>query len=205
MSPTIPCLNRQAEEEELKAKRELLLEKNRRLDSLDTEMQVVSLEAYGGESEGEDELEGCTREGNSSADLIDDIMLLNEEVEAMDAHLTAIRKQLQSLAEVVKSGQREDIGERDEYQAAAELAFELVSNFRRLKELESKLHEVVKSLEELRKKQNFSDTPLPYTLQLPPLQSPGELELRGAWLHTLPDKLTGKTNCEMQVRVVWTL
>ena len=198
----VTCLIPQAEEEELKAKRELLLEKNQQLDSLNTEMQVVSLETQEEKSEGEEELEGYGQEGNSPADLIDDIMLLNDEVEVIDAHLTAVRKQLQGLGEVIKNCQYEDIGERKEYAAAAKLAFELVSKFKQLKELESKLHEVVKSLEELRKEHNFSDTPLQYTLQLPPLQSPEELEERGAWLHTLPDKLTGKTNCEMEVRYI---
>ena len=38
-------------------------------------------------------------------------------------------------------------------------------------------------------------------LQLPPLQSKGEIEERKMWLHTLPDRLTAKTNCEMRVEL----
>lgn len=33
------------------------------------------------------------------------------------------------------------------------------------------------------------------------VQSAAEIEQREQWLHTLPDKLTGKTNCEMRVEL----
>ena len=170
-------------EEELKEKRELLLEKNQQLDTLnsqmDDEMQVVSLEQQESDSEGEKpgscDPEGISPadltddimpgeqdpEGISPADLIDDIMLLNEEVEVLDAHVTETRKQLQNLGEIVKCAQFEDIGERDEYQAAAELALELATRFEQLKEMEFKLHELVKSMEELRQQHHSFTGELP--------------------------------------------
>lgn len=174
----------QAGEKELREKRELLLEKNQQLDSLSSQMQVVSLEMHDSDSEGEEPIV----ERNTHADLIDDIMLLNEEVEVLDSHVTAERKHLQILDEVVKEAHFEDMGGKDEHQASAELALELVSSFGKLKDHEFRLHELVKLFEELRKQHNFSDTPLQYMLQLLPLPGKEEVEERKKWLHTLPDR-----------------
>ena len=145
-------------------------------------------------------------EGVSPGDVIDDIMLLNEEVEVLDEHVTIVRRQLKKLAEVISHAQYEDIGEQDEYEAAARLALELSSQYHHFKSLEAKLHEIVGSLEALRQEHGFSDAPLQYMMQLPPLRAAavGEERDRGgeereAWLHTLSDRLTGKTNCEMRV------
>ena len=183
-------------------KRELLLEKNLQLDSLSGDPLNHPISEGGREVEEEEDSEGSKPMGNSPAELIDDIMLLNEEVEVMDGHVTAMRKQLHCLNEVLRNAQFEDIGERDENQASAELAIELVSSFTRLKVLEVQLHELVRSLGELcRQHSDLTDTPLQYMLQLPPLSEKGEVEERKQWLHTLPDRLTGKTNCEMRVEV----
>lgn len=190
----------------MNTKRELLLEKNQLLDSLSAAAPVPGPspiseggkeEKEEGDEEGEDE-----PMRNSSPELIDDIMFLNEEVEVMDSHVTAMRKQLQCLNEILRSAQFEDVGERDEHQAAAELAIELVSKFTQLKDLEFQLHEFVKSLEELRKQHSdVMDTPLQYMLQLPPLPGREEVEEKKKWIHTLPDQLTGKTNCEMRIEM----
>ena len=187
-------------------KRELLLEKNQLLDSLSAAAPVAGsflISETRKEEEKEEEGEGDEPMRNSSAELIDDIMFLNEEVEVMDGHVTAMRKQLKCLNEILRSAQFEDIGERDEHQAAAELAIELVSKFTQLKDLEFQLHEFVKSLEELRKQRSddVMDTPLQYMLQLPPLPGREEVEEKKKWIHTLPDQLTGKTNCEMRIEV----
>ena len=186
-------------------KRELLLEKNLQLDSLSGEPLNHPISEGGREVEEEveeEDSEGGKPMGNSPAELIDDIMLLNEEVEVMDGHVTAVRKQLHCLNEVLRNAQFEDIGERDEHQASAELAIELVSRFARLKDLEVQLHELVRSLGELHKQHiGLTDTPLQYMLQLPPLPEEEEVKERKRWLHTLPDRLTGKTNCEMRIEV----
>ena len=140
--------------------------------------------------------------GNSSAEIIDDIMLLNEEVEALDASVTAFWKRLRMIGEVLQAAQYEDIGERDENQASAELSLDLASSFLKLKALESELQQLVAAFEELRKKHKFTDAPISYMLQLPPLQGKEELEQKRLWIHTLADQLTGKTNCEMRVELL---
>ena len=149
-----------------------------------------------------DEESGCGLEGTSPADLIDDIMLLDEEVEVMDAHTSIVRRRLKNLAGTIMNAQYEDIGERDEHRASAELALELLSRFSQLKNMEFKLHDLVRSLEGLRKRHNYRGAPLQYMLQLPPLKSKEEIEEKKTWLHALQDKLTGKSNCEMSVEVL---
>lgn len=200
---TLPCstLCVQAKEEELKQKRELLLEKNHTLDTLASTPQTptvdtLQLDTTEPNEPGEEQLEGI-----SQADVIDDIMLLNEEVEVLDGHVTVVRKQLKTISEIAGHAQYEDIGERDEYEVAAQLALELTSKYQHFKSLEAKLHELVASLEALRKEHDFSDAPLQYMLQLPPRPAGRKGEEQGEWLHTLPDHLTGKTNCEMRVEV----
>ena len=193
----------QVTEEELKQKRDLVLEKTQQLDSLrSSQVQVVSMEMGGsGEGSEEGEEEEGTLEGTSPADLIDDIMLLNEEMEVMDSHLMDVRQKLKCLGEIVKTGQLEDTGEIDEFQSSAKLALDLVSCYSMLKNLESKLHNLLNSLEELRKRRGYGGAPVPYMLQLPPLRTEKEVEETREWLHTLPDRLTGKTNCEMAVEL----
>ena len=190
-------------------KRELLLEKNATLGTFvssehtamaDT-LQLVPTKPDGGDAE--DEPSG---KGESPGDVIDDIMTLNEEVEVLDEDVTLIRGQMKKLAKIVSHAQYEDIGEQNEYEAAEKLAVDLSSAHRTFKSLETKLHDIVQSLEDLRQERGFSDTPLQYMMQLPPLRvGNGAGEAGGvekeAWLHTLPDRLTGKTNCEMRVEI----
>ena len=106
---------------------------------------------------------------NLVADLIDDIMLLNEEVESQDGHVTTMRRHLHSLAEVLQEAHLEELGERDEHAVAAKLALELIKTYSQLKTLEAKLLEQLQSIGDQTSRDPLS-TPLPYMLQLPPTQ-----------------------------------
>ena len=157
-------------------KRELLLEKNTTLASLPTSLQLTTtvdtlqLEP----TERIDEEEGAAEPvGESPDDVINDIMSLNEEVDVMNDDVSLLRTQLKRLADIVSHAQYEDIGEEDEYEVAAKLSVDLSSDYLHFKSVESKLHETIQSLEELRLKRGFSGTPLPYTMQLPPLRVGG--------------------------------
>ena len=194
----------QIAERELQEMRELVLKKNQELQKVATNRlhpeATISVDCEGGEDgEGGEGGEG----GDTSADIIDDIMLLNEEVEVQDRHLTVTRRHLKALSEILKQARFEDICETDEHTASAELAIQLASEFTHLKQTEKKLHQVVTSLEGLRKELDPSATatPLRYMLQLPPQQSAQDEGEMQRWLHTLPDRLTGKTNCEMRLEL----
>lgn len=177
-------------EAELKGKRGQLLEKNTLFDALEkTQAQEV-----GG---AEDQFGG-----NSPADLVDDIMLLNEEVEMLDGHVTMLLQCTQRLKEVQRSCSFEELAEGAAQRSSAALALGLATSYGRLKFLHWQLHQLIASLEDQRKQYGFSDTPLQYALQLPPPTERSEVEVRRAWLHTLPDRLTGKTNCEMRVELL---
>ena len=153
----------QAEEKELKQKRELLLQKNQMLDSISTPTQGLTQEQDVNKDIEEE------REDDPVADLIDDIMLLNEEVESQDGHVTTMRRHLHSLAEVLQLAHLEELGERDEHEAAAKLALELLNSYSQLKTLEAKLLEQLQSIGDQTNRDPLS-TPLPYMLQLPPTQ-----------------------------------
>ena len=149
----------QAEEKELKQKRELLLRKNQVLYSMSAEPQdnehEYSMDKEGGEY--------------PMSDIIDDIMLLNEEVESQDGHVTTMRRHLHSLTEVLQEAHLQELGERDEHVSAARLALELIKTYSQLKRLETKLLEQLQSISEQTSRDSLS-TPLPYMLQLPPTQ-----------------------------------
>ena len=118
------------------------------------------------------DMDGEGEEGGGEypvADLIDDIMLLNEEVESHDGHVTTMRRHLHSLAEVLQEAHLEELGERDELTVAAKLALELVKTYSQLKTLEAKLLEQLQSIGDQTSRDPLS-TPLPYMLQLPPTQ-----------------------------------
>ena len=141
-------------------------------------------------------------QGESPGDVINEIISLNEEVDDLDEDVTLIRSQVKKLAGIISHAQYEDIGEEDEYEAAAKIATDLSSDYLHFKSVETKLHEIIQSLEELRQEGSLSDTPLQYIMQLPPMRAGDKKEEggeKGVWLHTLPDRLTGKTNCEMRV------
>ena len=133
------------------------MEKNQSLDSLS--------QRHGNETSQDEDID----EEDPVADLIDDIMLLNEEVESQDSHVTTLRRHLHSLASVMQSAHREELGEIDEHEAATGLALELVKHYSQLKSLEAKLMQQLESIGEQTSRDPLS-TPLPYMLQLPPTQ-----------------------------------
>ncbi len=139
-----------------------MLEKNRKLDdpSLLTSSPLPPQE----DDENIVDLE------DKKSDLYDDIILLNEEVELLDSNVCRVRNHLKKLGEVLRHGQKEDVGETDEYRNAAELAVALVTQFAKYKSLEGKLNKLVQSIGELQKSANTNATPVSYMLQLPPVQ-----------------------------------
>ena len=91
---------------------------------------------------------------------------------------------------------------RDEVcKAARELAHELCARFSLLKRVESDVHQQLASVEELRQQEGLGETPLNYMLQLSPTEGAVATLEKEKWLHTLPDRLTGKTNCEMRLEL----
>ena len=134
-----------------------MLQKNQTLDSIS--------QRHGNEASQDEDVDG----EDPVADLIDDIMLLNEEVESQDSHVTTLRRHLHSLASVLQAAHREELGEVDEHEAAAGLALELVKHYSQLKSLEAKLMQQLESIGEQTSRDPLS-TPLPYMLQLPPTQ-----------------------------------
>ena len=65
-----------------------------------------------------------------------------------------------------------------------------------MKELDTNIHSIITSLEDVRKSQHLDSTPLGYMLQLKPSQDSKEI---AEWVHVLGDRLTGKTNVEMRI------
>ena len=65
-----------------------------------------------------------------------------------------------------------------------------------MKELDTNIHSIITSLEDVRKSQHLDSTPLGYMLQLKPSQDSKEM---AEWVHVLGDRLTGKTNVEMRI------
>ena len=185
-------------EVELKLKREALLEKNATLDTLETSR---SAHTSADTLQLEPSEEEPQSEGISHGDIIDDIMLLNEEVEVLDEHVMVVRRQLKNLSEIVSHAQYEDIGEENEYDSAAQLAEKLSSKYQHFKSLEQNLRKVIAALEKFQKEHKLSSAPIHYMIQLPPPSDDEQGVEQGAWLHTLPDHITGKTNCEMRVEL----
>lgn len=105
---------------------------------------------------------------DSRHDLFDDIMLLNEEVDAHDAHLSVIRCHLHSLAAILQSAKVEELGERDPDQVGAELALSLARELSALHRTVQKVLELMESISKQRRKED-SLTPLHHMLQLPTL------------------------------------
>ena len=138
-----------------------MLQKNQMLDALST---TTTQDLRQSDDKDEDE-----KEEDPVSDLIDDIMLLNEEVETQDSHVTTMRRHLHSLAEVLQHAHWEELGEKDEHQAAATLALEMVKNYTQLKKLETKLLQQLESIGQQMSRDPLSTT-LPYMLQLPPKQ-----------------------------------
>ena len=196
----------------MQSKRKLLLGINQQLEARSQ---------HDDEEEDEMVVEAGKRNAGCTSDLIEDMMLLNEEVEEMEGRVRTARTQLQQLGMmyciiptpsfipshltiggIVREAQSEEVGEKNKEKAAAQLAEDLSSHFITLKSLEEEIHQLLSSLEHQRRKEESGGTPLSYMLQLPP-PPPSHVEVveKSCWLHTLPDKLTGKTNCEMRLEL----
>lgn len=147
----------QTEEQELARKRQLLLEKNALLDLHSAGSQSHDLDMEGEESQ---------------TDLLDDIMLLNEEVDNEDEHLSSRRARLQSLVTILQSTLTEVVREKEGHEEGAELAVSLAAELSKLHTLVRKLLEVVESISKLQRNKEPGTTPLHYMLQLPSLVSP---------------------------------
>lgn len=68
-----------------------------------------------------------------------------------------------------------------------------------MKDIESKVHAYVDTLERLNKEQG--GTPLHYMIQITPRPSQEETHEGQQWLHVLGDRLTAKTNTEMRLEL----
>eukprot|EP00731_Ephydatia_muelleri_P031059 Em0022g573a len=176
--------------EALRQKRASLLEKTQLLE--DSHSHTIPLDQSNVEEE---------HTWDSPTDIADDIMILNEEIETLDARVSSAAKRLGFLDKVVKNRIYEDMGELDEHESSIQLSRALVSAYEECKGLEAKLHSIAAEFEVLRKRYNFTDAPISYMVQLPPLRSLEEVGHNKRWLHLLPDQLTAKTNCEMELEV----
>lgn len=104
--------------------------------------------------------------------------------------------------EILGEAQQEESGRRDDAcNAAQKLAHSLHKHFLSLKRTERDTHQSLASIEELRQQEGLGEAPLTYMLQLSPLEGEEEVMEKERWLHTLPDRLTGKTNCEMRLEL----
>lgn len=104
----------------------------------------------------------------SSSDLIDDIMLLNDEVESQDVHLSIQRRRLHALTGIYQSVQGEEVL-GDEHRVGATLAVAIAAELGKLHALLQQLLDIVKAITDLQRKRFPSATPLHYILQLPTL------------------------------------
>jgi len=130
-------------------------------------------------------------------DVLDDMMILNEEVEQLDEHMTSLRLELHQLSELKKAAQLEELNERTMAENCKNYARQLVKMYTEFKEEQSLLHKCMDKAESV----NESGTGLAYLLQMPPLQSQEEINQTTKCLHLLPDQLTGKTSLELAVEV----
>ena len=141
--------------------------------------------------------EPATNDGLDRDDVLDDIMILNEEIEQLDEHMSALRLQLHHLMELNKMAQLEELNEPTMAENCKKYARQLVKLHVEFKEEQSLLHKCMDKAESV----NESGTGLAYLLQMPPLQSQEEISQTTKGLHLLPDQLTGKTSLELAVEV----
>lgn len=107
-----------------------------------------------------------------------------------------------NAGEILREAQKDEMEGRDEAcNAAQKLAHDLCATFSALKTVESDIHKQLASIEELRQQEGLGETPLTYMLQLSPIEREEAVLEKEKWLHTLSDRLTGKTNCEMRLEL----
>lgn len=149
---TVIYLDLEMEEEELEGKRKLLLEKNSQLNH---RLPVSSGLDEEGEEEGED--------------LMEDMMVLNEEVDGRDEHLSRVRGHLQVLVAILQSAKVEELRENEGQRVGAELSLALAKEIAKLHTLHRNLLQLVDSISKLQRSKHPAATPLHYMLQLPTL------------------------------------
>lgn len=138
-------------------------------------------------------------DAESDDDSLDDIMLLNNEVEQLDDHVTLMRQHLQCLVEMNRRAQIEDVNEQVMVENCYKDANELVKVYKEFKSGQSQLH---KCLEKAENSDSGSpDMGLAYLLQMPPLQNNEEIGDTISCLHLLPDRITAKTSLELAVEI----
>ena len=147
----------QKEEEALAHKRKLLLEKNTRLTPV--------------LSQSHDLKEGVEI-GDSQEDLYDDIMLLNDEVDAQDEQLSGVKRHYQRLLGVLQDTKKELYGEKEQHHVGAELTLCLSKQLDRLRAVMGKLVQLVEEINGLQQSKRSSSPPLQHMLQLPAQASP---------------------------------
>ena len=152
MTVTLCQRSLQREEEDLANKRKLLLEKNTRLTPV--------------LSQSHDLKEGAEM-GDSQEDLYDDIMLLNDEVDAQDEQLSSVRRHYQRLLGVLQDTNKELFGEKEQHHVGAELTLCLSKQLSRLRAVVGKLLELVEGINRLQQTKDSSSPPLQHMLQLP--------------------------------------
>ena len=130
-------------------------------------------------------------------DALDDIMLLNSEVEELDNHITSLRQHLQSLIELSRRSQLEDINDQIAVENCHRDATELVRVYREFKSGQLKLQEYLEKAEN----SGGPDMGLAYLLQLPPLQNNQEISDVISCLHLLHDRITPKTSLELAIEI----
>ena len=134
---------------------------------------------------------------DATPDTLDDIMLLNSEVEELDNHITSLRQHLQSLVELSRRAQFEDIDDQMAVENCHRDARELVRVYKEFKSGQLKLRECLEKVEN----SGGPDMGLAYLLQLPPLQSDQEIGDVISCLHLLHDHITPKTSLELAVEI----
>ena len=139
-----------------------------------------------------------TENDDTTPDILDDIMLLNNEVEQLDDHVTSLRQHLQSLGELSRQAQMEEMNEKITVENCQRDARELVKIYGEFKSEQFKLH---KYLEKADNSNSGPDMGLAYLLQLPPLQNDQEMNDVISCLHLLPDHITAKTSLELVIEI----
>ena len=139
-----------------------------------------------------------TESDDATPDILDDIMLLNDEVEQLDDHVTSLRQHLQSLVELSRRAQMEEMDEKMTVENCHRDSRELVNIYGEYKSGQFKLH---KHLEKADNSSSGPDMGLAYLLQLPPLQNDKEVNKVISCLHLLPDHITPKSSLELAIEI----
>lgn len=142
-----------------------------------------------------------TENDDATSDTLDDIMILNDEVEQLDDHMSSLRQQLQCLMELNRRAQMEELNDQVMAENCHQDARELVKVYREFKSGQSQLHKYVEKAENSVNISTSSDMGLAYLLQIPPLQNEEEISDVVSCLHLLPDRITAKTSLELAVEI----